>query len=136
MRRLLDTHIWLWSLREPRRLGRRVRHELANPNNELWLSPVSNADVASGNHEEGMYFILAEMANVLLARPQHRHDILGGAIAKPNPNHLRRESEEKTALMKFRVLGNDREALLARDAPDNSSSALCSPNSLTCEEPG
>jgi len=41
VRLLLDTHIWLWSLREPARLGRRVRHELANPVNELWLSPLS-----------------------------------------------------------------------------------------------
>ena len=41
MRLLLDTHIWLWSLREPAKLGRRVRHELNNPTNELWLSPVS-----------------------------------------------------------------------------------------------
>ena len=41
MRLLLDTHIWLWSLREPRRLGRRTRHELESGNNELWLSPVS-----------------------------------------------------------------------------------------------
>jgi PIN domain nuclease of toxin-antitoxin system len=38
---LLDTHIWLWSLREPARLGRRVRHELKDRNNELWLSPVN-----------------------------------------------------------------------------------------------
>lgn len=41
MKLLLDTHIWLWSLREPGRLGRRLRRELANPANELWLSPVS-----------------------------------------------------------------------------------------------
>ncbi|MCI0353763.1 MAG: type II toxin-antitoxin system VapC family toxin [Acidobacteria bacterium] len=41
MKLLLDTHIWLWSLREPGRLGRRLRRELADPNNELWLSPVS-----------------------------------------------------------------------------------------------
>ncbi len=41
MRLLLDTHIWLWSLREPTRLGRRVRHELTDRSNELWLSPVS-----------------------------------------------------------------------------------------------
>lgn len=41
MRLLLDTHIWLWSLREPLRLGRRVRHELKDQSNELWLSPVS-----------------------------------------------------------------------------------------------
>jgi len=38
---LLDTHIWLWSKLEPRRLGRRVTSELLNVNNELWLSPVS-----------------------------------------------------------------------------------------------
>ena len=41
MRLLLDTHIWLWSLREPARLGNRVRHELKDRNNELWLSPMS-----------------------------------------------------------------------------------------------
>ena len=41
MRLLLDTHIWLWSLRDPTRLGRRVRRELTDRNNELWLSPVS-----------------------------------------------------------------------------------------------
>jgi PIN domain nuclease of toxin-antitoxin system len=38
---LLDTHIWLWSLAEPKRLSRRVQHELRNTDNELWLSPVS-----------------------------------------------------------------------------------------------
>lgn len=41
MRLLLDTHIWLWSLQDPQRLGRRVRNELRNPENELWLSPIS-----------------------------------------------------------------------------------------------
>ena len=41
MRLLLDTHIWLWTLREPDRLAGRVREELQNPRNELWLSPIS-----------------------------------------------------------------------------------------------
>lgn len=41
MKLLLDTHIWLWSLREPRRLSRRIQRELADTGNELWLSPVS-----------------------------------------------------------------------------------------------
>ncbi len=41
MRLLLDTHIWLWSLQDPKRLGRRVQQELRNPANELWLSPIS-----------------------------------------------------------------------------------------------
>ena len=38
---LLDTHIWLWSLREPRLLGKRVQTELLDGSNELWLSPMS-----------------------------------------------------------------------------------------------
>jgi len=38
---LLDTHIWIWSKLEPRRLGRRTRVELMHEANELWLSPVS-----------------------------------------------------------------------------------------------
>jgi PIN domain nuclease of toxin-antitoxin system len=42
---LLDTHIWLWSLGEPRRLSRRVQHELKEKNNELWLSPVSTWEI-------------------------------------------------------------------------------------------
>jgi len=41
LRLLLDTHIWLWSKLEPRRLGRRVAAALSDVNNELWLSPVS-----------------------------------------------------------------------------------------------
>ncbi|HLW82263.1 MAG TPA: type II toxin-antitoxin system VapC family toxin [Candidatus Acidoferrales bacterium] len=41
MKLLLDTHIWLWSLAEPKHLSARVRRELADANNELWLSPVS-----------------------------------------------------------------------------------------------
>ena len=41
MRLLLDTHIWLWSLREPGQLGSHVRQLLRDRNNELWLSPVS-----------------------------------------------------------------------------------------------
>lgn len=41
MKLLLDTHIWLWALREPSRLSRRVQGELKDTRNELWLSPVS-----------------------------------------------------------------------------------------------
>jgi PIN domain nuclease of toxin-antitoxin system len=41
LRLLLDTHIWLWSFIESSRLARRVRAELDNLENELWLSPIS-----------------------------------------------------------------------------------------------
>jgi PIN domain nuclease of toxin-antitoxin system len=42
---LLDTHIWIWSLAEPKRLSQRLHRELKDPNNELWLSPVSTWEV-------------------------------------------------------------------------------------------
>jgi PIN domain nuclease of toxin-antitoxin system len=38
---LLDTHIWLWSLLEPNKLGNRLQRELQQPGNEHWLSPIS-----------------------------------------------------------------------------------------------
>jgi len=38
---LLDTHIWLWSLREPQRLGKAVREMIADETGEIWLSPIS-----------------------------------------------------------------------------------------------
>ena len=41
MNLLLDTHIWIWSKLDPRRLGARTKSELSSDTNELWLSPVS-----------------------------------------------------------------------------------------------
>lgn len=41
MKLLLDTHIWVWSSLEPERLAGRVARQLINPENEIWLSPVS-----------------------------------------------------------------------------------------------
>jgi PIN domain nuclease of toxin-antitoxin system len=38
---LLDTHIWLWSLLDPQRLGPRTRELLEDEEHELWLSPIS-----------------------------------------------------------------------------------------------
>ena len=52
MKLLLDTHIWLWSLREPTRLGMRTLQELRSPENELWVSPISTWE-ALMLHEKG-----------------------------------------------------------------------------------
>ena len=41
MKLLLDTHIWVWSALERARLSGRLTATLENPNNELWLSPIS-----------------------------------------------------------------------------------------------
>jgi PIN domain nuclease of toxin-antitoxin system len=49
LRLLLDTHIWLWSVEDPERLGKRVLQELGEINNELWLSPISTWEVLTLN---------------------------------------------------------------------------------------
>jgi PIN domain nuclease of toxin-antitoxin system len=41
MKLLLDTHIWIWSALDRARLSGRVANALENPENELWLSPIS-----------------------------------------------------------------------------------------------
>ena len=41
MRLLLDTHIWVWSILEPTKLGKTVRKALTSGDAELWLSPIS-----------------------------------------------------------------------------------------------
>ena len=41
MRLLLDTHIWLWSFREPHRLTSDVQRAIGDPRNSRFLSPVS-----------------------------------------------------------------------------------------------
>jgi PIN domain nuclease of toxin-antitoxin system len=38
---LLDTHVWLWSVLEKQRVGKRLTTALENPENQLWLSSVS-----------------------------------------------------------------------------------------------
>lgn len=47
MRLLLDTHIWLWLIGNPARIGRHTRGELTNPNNELWISPISTWEIGA-----------------------------------------------------------------------------------------
>ena len=46
MRLLLDTHVIVWAAGEAERLDRRVARALADPRNELWMSPVSAWELA------------------------------------------------------------------------------------------
>jgi PIN domain nuclease of toxin-antitoxin system len=41
MKLLLDTHILLWSLLEPEKLGKHTAEILEDPDNEIWLSPIT-----------------------------------------------------------------------------------------------
>ena len=41
MKILLDTHIWLWFLLGNNKLSEELKSHISDPNNELWLSPIS-----------------------------------------------------------------------------------------------
>ncbi len=56
MNLLLDTHIFLWSLRDPARLSQQVAEALELPSNTLWLSPITTWEV----------MILAEKGRIVL----------------------------------------------------------------------
>ncbi len=45
MKLLLDTHIWIWSVLEPKRLSKRVAGALSSSANEVWISPVSTWEI-------------------------------------------------------------------------------------------
>jgi len=47
---LLDTHIWLWFVIDPKRLGRHAFKALKDEQNELWLSPISTWEALTLHH--------------------------------------------------------------------------------------
>jgi PIN domain nuclease of toxin-antitoxin system len=59
VRLLLDTHIWLWSLGDPSRLGKNVVSALQSKDNELWISPITLWEV----------LVLADKSRISLTAP-------------------------------------------------------------------
>jgi PIN domain nuclease of toxin-antitoxin system len=91
LRLLLDTHIWLWSLQDPSRLGKRTQQELRNPENELWLSPISTWEALT-LHEKARIDLPADLdAWVARATARFReapltHEIAAVARRLPLPH--------------------------------------------------
>ena len=91
MRLLLDTHIWLWSLGEPGRLGSRVRALLRDRNNELWLSPVSTREALLLN-AKGRIHLQGDLSEWLARATAHfreaplTHEIVLAAHQLPLPH--------------------------------------------------
>ncbi len=64
MRLLLDTHIWLWSLSAPQRIGKGVLVQLKDRKNELWLSPMSTYEALT-LHYKGRFEIDGDLGDWL-----------------------------------------------------------------------
>jgi PIN domain nuclease of toxin-antitoxin system len=63
---LLDTHIWLWLIHDPRRLGRNTLRYLQDTQNELWLSPISVYEALT-LHEKGQLELPSDLSAWLAA---------------------------------------------------------------------
>jgi len=70
---LLDTHIWLWALREPNRLGPRTLNELRDGANEIWLSPISTWE-ALLLHSKGKIHLKVDLAEWLAESTEGTHE--------------------------------------------------------------
>jgi PIN domain nuclease of toxin-antitoxin system len=91
LRLLLDTHIWLWSLIDPARLGKRTLAELESKSNELWLSSISIWE-ALILHQKKRIYLSADL-NDWIARNASRfreaqltHEIAAAAALLPLPH--------------------------------------------------
>jgi len=96
LRLLLDTHIWLWSLGEPGKLGKRVRTALTRVANELWISPISVWEL----------LVLAERGRVKLDDEPRRW--VADALAR---------TPAQEAVLTFEVAVRSREIMLTHPDP-------------------
>lgn len=90
MKLLLDTHIWLWSKLEPKRLGRKIISELSDVNNELWLSPVSVWEalvlMRKGRIQVDNPFVWIERAAEQMREAPLTREIVSVGMALPLPH--------------------------------------------------
>lgn len=73
MKLLLDTHIWLWALQEPKRLGQQALQEVKNNTNELWLSPISTWEALT-LHIKGRIHLKGDLAEWLARATAGTHE--------------------------------------------------------------
>jgi PIN domain nuclease of toxin-antitoxin system len=87
---LLDTHIWIWSKLDPKRLGKRATEELSNASNELWLSPISVWEALTlmqkGRIRVENPFAWVERAGEQLREAPLTREIVSTGLALPLPH--------------------------------------------------
>ena len=69
MRVLLDSHVWLWWLTVPEKLGRKTRDSLTDSGNELLLSAVTSWELTI-KHSIGRIHLPEEPKQFVLSRLQ------------------------------------------------------------------
>ncbi len=88
MRLLLDTHILLWALGDPRKLSKPVRQQIEDTENEVFYSPASIWEIAIKNtlgrsdfHAEPAAIVTALRASGFVELPiRSRHAVEAAAL--------------------------------------------------------
>ena len=92
MKLLLDTHIWLWMVGNPKQLRPNTLGQLKDPNNELWLSPISTWEALTLHHKGRMFLgpdlriWLAEAASGTHEAPFTREIVLAAMQLSLHPD--------------------------------------------------
>ena len=90
MNLLLDTHIWIWSKLDPKRIGKRAGEELSKSDNELWLSTVSVWEalvlMQKGRIRVEDPFSWVERAAEQMREAPLTHEIVRSGLAMPLPH--------------------------------------------------
>ena len=83
MKLLLDTHIWLWYLLADDRLSGELKSLIANPNTELWLSPISiwETVILAEKRRISLQPNTSEWINLSLQKLETREAVLNHEIA-------------------------------------------------------
>ena len=83
MKLLLDTHIWLWYLLADDRLSGELKSLIANPNTELWLSPISiwETVILAEKRRISLQPNTSEWINLSLLKLETREAVLNHEIA-------------------------------------------------------
>ena len=68
----------------------------------------------STQFEDCRFILLVELDDVVMTAPQYLCDVVGGAVAEPNPNELRRRASQERKSVKILILADHQAPMLAR----------------------
>ena len=114
---LLDTHIWIWSQLEPKKLSRRVSLELSNAKNELWISPVSIWEALVQMQKgrvrvENPYAWIERYSELLREAPLTKEIVITGmALSFPHADPADRFLAGTSKVLGLTLVTNDRNLL-------------------------
>lgn len=94
MKILLDTHVWIWAVETPEELGMNSRRLLENPDNDIFVSPVSTLEIArlvkAGRIELAhslSSWVKRALANIDAETSPFTHEMAEMAYRIPEPFH-------------------------------------------------